>query len=305
MTAPMPLRLGWSPVGQAHAQAWRVPGWLPSESRCSRGHRSSLGQERHWRERRIRKSRQDAPRREARQRPRVSRREPSIAWVAPQGDPVPTGLHPPRGRAHWQTPGAQPDETSGKRTEKLKTPGPPRRPDCRQDDFPRASLGPPPALNPKTRACGTKCGKERMLWFHGGTRGRLSHRALSPPRPPPPWPESPWEDQPAPPRCSGVPLQEGVGRGGLREPPGSEVPGFSVPVDGNPRNTDSQVGSVWSIKAARKMCCEHWLWAQLRPAPGSGHSRKGLAGNRRHEHCPSPQRGLAAARHCLSTTMFP
>ena len=171
--------------------------------------------------------------------------------------------------------------------------------------LPQGQPGPSPSTESEDQGPRDQTRQERMLCFHGGTRGRLSHRGLSPPRSRPPWPESPWEDRPAPPSCSGVPLREGVGRGGLREPPGSEVPGFSVPVDGNPRNTGSQVGSVWSVKAARKTCCEHGLWAQLRPAPGSGHSRKGLAGNRRHEHCLSPQRGLAAARHCLSTTTFP
>lgn len=56
----------------------------------------------------------------------------------PRETPVPSGLRPPHGRAHWQAPEAQPDETSGKWTETLKTPGPAW-----------ASLGPPPARNPK------------------------------------------------------------------------------------------------------------------------------------------------------------
>lgn len=103
------------------------------------------------------------------------------------------------------------------------------------------------------------------------------HTRVYPLLAPPPRPESPWEDRSAPPSCLGGRLQEGVGRGSLREPPGSEVPGFSVPVDGNPRNTGSQVGSVWSFKAARKTCCDHWLWAQLWPGPWLGSLQEGFS----------------------------
>lgn len=132
-----------------------------------------------------------------------------------------------------------------------------------------------------------------------------SHTGVCPlPANPLPGPSHPGKTGQAP-SLLGSPPPKGVGRGGLREPPGSEVPGFSVPVDGNPRNTGSQVGSVWSIHTARKMCCEHWLWAQLRPGLWLRSLQEGLAGNRRRSTVRSPQRGLAAACHCLSTTTSP
>lgn len=207
----------------------------------------------------------------------------------PRETPVPSGLHAPCGRAHWQAPGAQPDKTSSKWTETLDT---------------RPSLGPASAQNPKQGPRGQRRRGEDAVPLQVAPVVASHTRVCPLLANPLPGPSHPGKTGQAP-SLLGSPPPKGVGRGGLREPPGSEVPGFSVPVDGNPRNTGSQVGSVWSINTARKICCEHWLWAQLRPGPWLRSLQEGLAGSRRHSTVRSPQRGLAAACHCLSTTTFP
>ena len=241
----------------------------------------------------IRKSRQEAPRRETRQRP--------------------AGVE--RGAQHslGRTPGRRPSPLAfalhvGELTGRLQGPSQTRRPANglrRWTPGPAlASLGPAPALNPKQGSRGQRRRGEDAVPPQVAPVVASHTRVCPLLANPHPGPSHPGKTGQAP-SLLGSPPPKGVGRGGLREPPGSEVPGFSVPVDGNPRNTGSQVGSVWSINTARKMCCEHWLWAQLRPGPWLRSLQEGLAGSRRHSTVRSPQRGLAAACHCLSTTRFP
>lgn len=104
----------------------------------------------------------------------------------PRETPVPSGLRPPCGRAHWQAPGAQPDKTSSKWTEMLDS-----RPSLGQP-------GPCPSTEPEAGLTGPKAARRGCCASAGGTCGCLSQQGLSPPRQPPPRPKSPWEDQPGP-----------------------------------------------------------------------------------------------------------
>lgn len=99
-----------------------------------------------------------------------------------------------------------------------------------------------------------------------------------------------------------LPLYRKAGRDGLQEPPGSDTPRFSAPVDGKPRDRGSQVKSVWSMDVARKM---HWWALDLGPAAAQarlGSPRRDGAGNGRCQPCKEPPRPLGCV--CGATSLL-
>lgn len=260
-----------------------------------------MGQERCWRERRIRKSRQRGSKERNKTAPHGWRdRSPAQPGSHPRETPVPAGLHPPRGRAHWQTPGAQPDEMSGKRTEKLDT-RPTQEAGPQAGRLPQGQLGPSTGTESEDQGPWdqTQQGEDAVFpWWHlwwpltpGSIPSSPPHPGLSHPGKTGQHPLAAWE-------AASKKELEGVASGSLQA---LRCQDFLSQWMGTQETQAPRLVLFGVSRRQEKRAVTTGSGPSCGLAPGSGHSRKGLAGNPRHKHCPeSPAR----PRSCLSLSLY-